>query len=200
MMKALKYNLHEAVEKRRSKTKAVKFKLERQDENRLNYTIIILGLGSTIFGFFTYYFLPQSLLSLDYALLLDIFILILIAILLGLVVLSVNVESLLETFFVWVFLFWEKSSITTLLRKNLIAHRLRNRKTAIMFATSIAFIVFLSVSFKLVVFNLSFSFDSQTLKLINKHSNTLSRVPRAQDTRLKNSSGICRREFALRDA
>ncbi len=46
----------------------------------------------------------------------------------------------------WLVLFWERSVVVTLATSNLVAHRLRNRKTMIMYALSLSFIVFITVA------------------------------------------------------
>ena len=44
-------------------------------------------------------------------------------------------------------LFWDKPAISMVVIKNLVAHRVRNRKTSIMYALSIGFIIFIVVSY-----------------------------------------------------
>lgn len=68
--------------------------------------------------------------------------------LIGLVLLSLNLESLVERAVVAVCLFWEKRYIKPIVLKNLTAHRVRNRKTTIMYSLSLGFILFITVAYK----------------------------------------------------
>lgn len=65
----------------------------------------------------------------------------------GLVLLSLNIEPLLERLLVNSLFFWEKIPIRTMVIKNLVAHRKRNTKTTIMYALSLGFIIFVMVSY-----------------------------------------------------
>ena len=48
---------------------------------------------------------------------------------------------------VWTTLWWEHRALRLIATKNLVAHRVRNRKTTIMYTLSLAFIVFITVTF-----------------------------------------------------
>ena len=52
----------------------------------------------------------------------------------------------LQKFLAFVLLFWERRVVVRIATSNLVAHRLRNRKTMIMYALSLAFIVFITVA------------------------------------------------------
>ena len=54
------------------------------------------------------------------------------------------------------FFFWEKPQIPLLVSKNLIAHRMRNRKTSIMFALSLGFIIFITVAYAMEIASAKF--------------------------------------------
>lgn len=146
---ALAKNLHETLDTKHSKTKAVKIELERSEDNGFNVAWFIIGAGLVIFGFLIYYLLPLALLSFNLTLFADIFFGLLLGMLFGLILLSINFESLMEHLVVKVFLWWEKRMVPILVLKNLVAHRLRNRKTTLMYAASIGFIIFITVSFQI---------------------------------------------------
>jgi hypothetical protein len=97
--------LHDSLDTNRSKTKAVTYKIERASDGGINYTLVIVGAMISIFGFVIYYFFPLSLLSFNLSLLLAMFFILLLGMLFGLTMLSLNVETLLETLFSYVF-FW----------------------------------------------------------------------------------------------
>ncbi|EGG20920.1 DUF214 family protein [Cavenderia fasciculata] len=144
---ALGKNLHDSLDSKHSKTMAVQISIERSEDNSFSTSVAVIGLILAVFGFGIYYIFPLSLLSFNLTLLLNMFFLLLISMLLGLVLLALNVEHLLERLIVFAFLFWEKKAIPAIVRKNLVAHKLRNRKTAIMYAVSLAFIIFVNVSY-----------------------------------------------------
>lgn len=145
---ALSGNLHDTLDNTRSKTKGVVFSIERAQDAKLSVSWLIVGISLTIFGFLIYYLLPLALISFNLNLFFQIFFSILIGMLFGLILLSLNLEVLVERILVWSFLWWEKRAIPSVVLKNLVAHRGRNRKTTIMFALSLSFILFITVAYK----------------------------------------------------
>ena len=101
-----------------------------------------------------YYLLPLALLELNIGLILTIFFLLLLAILLGLVMMAINLQSALEKLLLYVFCFWEKKSMRTVLKKNLISHRKKNKLTSVIFALSLGSTIFLLTSASLQLSNL----------------------------------------------
>ncbi|KAF2072771.1 hypothetical protein CYY_005917 [Polysphondylium violaceum] len=146
---ALGKNLQDSLDIKHSKTSAVQISIERSEDNSFSSNVAIIGLLLTMFGFGIYYVFPLSLLSFNLSLLLNMFFLLLIAMLLGLVSLALNLEQLIERALVYTFLLWEKKAIKSIVLKNLVAHKLRNRKTAIMYAVSLGFIIFVNVSYSM---------------------------------------------------
>lgn len=73
----------------------------------------------------------------------------------GMVLLMTNLQPLIERMLLWVMLdigipqvitgilFWESKCMSKIIVKNIVAHKLRNKKTSTMFSFSIGFIVFL---------------------------------------------------------
>lgn len=143
---ALGNSIREALDFSRAKTKAVKFSVTRASDAPVPWALLVVGGIASAFGFSIYYLLPLALLSFDLSLFLGIFFWILMGLLLGAVLLALNVESLLESSIAWVTLFWERRVIRNLALKNLVAHRIRNRKTAIMYSLALAFIVFINIA------------------------------------------------------
>ncbi|EGC33767.1 hypothetical protein DICPUDRAFT_56279 [Dictyostelium purpureum] len=146
---ALGKNLHDSLDVKHSKTMAVQISIERSEDNNFSSGVALIGLILSVFGFGIYYVFPLSLLSFNLTLLLNMFFMLLIAMLLGLVSLALNVEQIIERLVVYLFLFWEKQAIKSIIVKNLVAHKLRNRKTAIMYAVSLSFIIFVNVSYSM---------------------------------------------------
>lgn len=104
------------------------------------------GLLCVVAGSLIYILLPQALLSLNLQLLLDIFFMILLGLIFGLTLITVNFRGFLEYILVYVLLFWERSSMRVLLRKNLIAHKRTNQLTSIIYALTLGTIIFLIVA------------------------------------------------------
>ena len=144
---ALGQNLHDAVDSRRSKTKAVEVRISRSEDKGLSLPLLLVGLFLTIFGFSIYYIIPLSLLAEQLALLLNMFFALLIMMLLGLVMLALNFQRLLEQALTYIVFWWDRPAIRSVVLKNLVAHRSRNRKTTIMYAISLGFIIFIYVSY-----------------------------------------------------
>ena len=107
---------------------------------------LLFGGISVVFGTTVYYFLPYSLLTNSAALLLDIFFVILLGMILGLTLLAINLRGILEQILIIVLLFWEKKSMRTLIRKNLIAHKRTNKLTSVIYALSLGCIIFIIVA------------------------------------------------------
>jgi len=144
----LSKNLNDALDYQRSKTQAVY--VEVLDKQQQSYsTYIVFGVISILYGLGIYYFLPLSLLSMDFKMILQIFFMILLGMLFGLTLLSFNLQRGLEVLLVHGLLCYEQSSMRLLVLKNLTAHKLRNKMTSIIFSLAIGFIVFLIVSYNL---------------------------------------------------
>lgn len=159
---ALGKNLHDSLDTRKSKTVAVKIEIERFDPtSSFSWSTVGIGLSLAVLGGSIYYSVPLALLSMNISLLLNVFFFLLVAMLLGLVMLSLNFQSILENIIVTVFLFWEKRPIRTILVKNLISHGERNKKTSIMYALSLGFIIFISVAASLQIQTIEYVKQSQ---------------------------------------
>jgi len=144
---ALGKNLTESIDHRRSKTVAVKYHISRSDEEPVFWSLVLVGSLFFIFGLFIYYGFPLSLVSVDLGLLLSIFFSILIGMIFGLVLLSLNFTYLLEEAVCYLLFFWEKEALIALTLKNLIAHRTRNRQTTLMYSVSLAFVIFVTMCY-----------------------------------------------------
>jgi uncharacterized protein YacL len=84
-----------------------------------NGSYIIFGTVSIVYGLSIYYFLPLSLLSFNFSMILNIFFFILISMLFGLSMLAFNVQRFLEIILTYVFLICEKDSMRMMVLKNL---------------------------------------------------------------------------------
>ena len=147
IISALQQNLRDVLDVRHSGIKMVKFSLNRTDSiadlqwNLLTNCGVLVG-----FGWFIYYFLPQSLLSGDMARVALMLFALMVGMVIGFVLLGINVQHIIELVVVKMVLFWERRPIPNIVTKNLIAHRLRNRKTAVMYSLSLSFVMMITVS------------------------------------------------------
>eukprot|EP01060_Flectonema_neradi_P010229 TRINITY_DN17355_c0_g1_i1.p1 TRINITY_DN17355_c0_g1~~TRINITY_DN17355_c0_g1_i1.p1 ORF type:complete len:1106 (+),score=147.38 TRINITY_DN17355_c0_g1_i1:33-3320(+) len=155
IVKAVSLSLQESLDTRRAKTKVITYELSRSDSTTVSIEVLVLGASLTTFGFLIYYMFPLALLTTNILLLLWIFFGILLGMLFGLVLLSLNFEHLLERLLTAVFLFWENEAVKVMLVKNLVAHRPRNRKTTLMYSMSLSFIIWMMVSVDLQIRSVS---------------------------------------------
>lgn len=110
------------------------------------------------------------------ALLINIFFWILVGLLLGFVLLSLNIQHLLERLIIFLtFLIlslpyyiiviirpirrctYISGGLQLLVQKNLAAHRIRNRRTAVMYSLSLAFVLFILISYDMQIRSSSYS-------------------------------------------
>ena len=113
--------------------------------------MIVFGIIAVIYGMCIYYFLPLSMLSFNFKLILEIFFAILLGMLFGLSLLAFNLQRFIEMIFTYVFLFWEKKSMKSMIIKNLAAHKARNKMTSIIYSIALGFIIFLIVSYNMQI-------------------------------------------------
>lgn len=110
---------------------------------------MLFGVLAAGFGLMIYYLLPRALINQNLGLLLVIFFAILEGLLVGLILLSFSIQYLLERIVAYCCLFWADATDLLLTLKNLSSHRFRNRRTALLYALSISFIVFVSVGLQI---------------------------------------------------
>jgi len=151
IVSVLALDLPKALDVNRSRTEAIIYDIERTGEHRVNLTVVGLGIFMAVAGFLIYYLFPLALLTFNITLLFYIFFGILMGMLFGLVLLATSFQGLVETAVQYIFLFWETPAVFQLIKKNLVAHRRRNSKTSLMFAMSIGFLIFLSVTFTIQI-------------------------------------------------
>jgi len=113
--------------------------------------MVVFGTLAVIYGISIYYFLPLSLLSFNFGMILRIFFFILLGMLLGLCLLAINFQRILEVALVYICLCFETTSMRKLVLKNLTAHKTRNKLTALIYALSLGFIIFLIVAYQMQI-------------------------------------------------
>jgi len=150
----------------RSKTKAVEVSINRAEMSNFSWSWAIVGFALTIFGVSIYYLLPYSLLSLNLQLLLNLFVVLLLGMLFGMSLFTLNLQTIGERILVHVLFFWEKRGIKSIVLKNLVAHRVANRQTAALYSVSISFICFILVSYNLQINTLLYQIQRQRASYI----------------------------------
>ncbi len=107
---------------------------------------MLFGSIGTVFGVMVYFVMPLAILSFDISLLLMIFFLILVGMLLGITLISLNLQSVIELAIVNSLLLFERKSMKLLIVKNLSAHRQSNRLTSIIYSLTLGCIIFVIVT------------------------------------------------------
>jgi uncharacterized membrane protein len=118
--------------------------LEKKDRDAGQF--LGFGIFAVLYGITLYYILPLSLLSFNLSMIMQIFLFILFGIIFVLTVLALKFQRSLETAFTHLLLFFEKKSLRTLVLKNLVANRNRNKMTAIVYSLGLGFIIFLNIA------------------------------------------------------
>ena len=89
--------------------------------------------------------MPLAVLTADLGLLFEIFFLILVGMILGLALISLNLQRILENIVVSLMIFYESKSMKIMVLKNLSVHRENNRMTAIIYSLTLGTIIFIIV-------------------------------------------------------
>jgi hypothetical protein len=146
---ALKRNIREGIDLRRSSFEAVEITKERNDTSNQKTSLftLLVGAACAIFGFMIYYLVPLSLLSLNLTLFSDVFFFIILGSFFGLVIIALNLSLIFQSSIAFLF----PSFIGNLVQKNLKAHQNRNSKTSLMITASIGFIMFLQSAYQMEV-------------------------------------------------
>ena len=152
----LSKNLTTSLNNIQSKTSGVKIEIISLKSSE-RQSLIYFGILNCLYGLGIYYFLPLSLLTFNLGLLLTIFLWILVGMLLGFIILSLNIQHLMQKIITYICLFWVKSYFNTIVIKNLSAHIIRNRKTSLMYSLSVGFFIMITVGYNTEMTALKFS-------------------------------------------
>lgn len=140
----MRQNVAFALDKEHSKTSAIKVNIKTEGNN-FDWGSFNTALVSIIVGVCIYFLLPLSLLSLNITLLVFIFFGLLGCMLVGLTILNLNFTYLIESLLLLPLLI-ERSFVSRIVRMNLVSHRLRNRRTIIIYSLALSFINFIYVT------------------------------------------------------
>ena len=149
IQRALAKSLSESLNTARSSLSGTVVIIE--DRNVKVVPFIVFGLLCVTFGTTIYIVLPHALLAENLGLVLQIFFMILGAMILGLTLLAANLRGFVESIIVYALFFWERKSMRALLKKNLVAHKQTNKLTSIIYALTLGCVIFLCVALNLVI-------------------------------------------------
>ena len=145
---ALKLSLPDSLDNLKSKTKAIYVNILEKNKKDVGF-LLISGSLSLSYGFGVYYLLPASLVSGNLSLAMAVFVGVLFGMILAMAVLTINMMPQVADVVSAVVLVFESYSTRLIVRKNLIAHRDRNRQTAMIFSLTLGFIIFLNIVAKI---------------------------------------------------
>ncbi|KAG8347577.1 putative FtsX like permease family [Trypanosoma vivax] len=152
--------LSESLNANRAHSTAVSFKLSRGAySTKQRFLIFLIGALFAILGASIFYFFPVGMLQWDLPLVFLIFFAVVVGMLTGMGILTLNLEHAVQTAVGSVCLFWENSAILQTVKKSLVTHRVRNRRTTLMYTLSLGFIIHASVSSALIM-------DAQRLRML----------------------------------
>lgn len=121
ILSVLSQNLNDALNFQKSRMKGTFVEIMKK-RNVNNVPYILFGFITLIYGFGVFYILPLSFLSMDIGLILVVFFIILMGLILGLTLLALNLQRVVESALIYLLLFWEKTSMLKMLFNNLKAH------------------------------------------------------------------------------
>ncbi|KAI9104652.1 FtsX-like permease family-domain-containing protein [Phlyctochytrium arcticum] len=147
--RALGRSLRDALDVFHSTINEVSVRVEKLEKMGLSYFEIIVALVLIVLGFLVYYIVPLSFVFQDLRLFFRIMTVILLAMLLGAILLGQVLQSWLETLLAQVIVGMVRPKLLHIVKKNLIAHRRRNSKTALIVTLCLAYIIFASTMFTL---------------------------------------------------
>ena len=159
MKDALGKNLNLSLDQLRSKTNAIQITIE-MDSKAFPWARVTFAVLAVTFGVSLYIFLPLSMLTFNLGFLLSMFFMIILGGFLGLALLSLNFQYVVERFVTQLFFFWTSSSFRTIILKNLVAHKIRNRQTALMYSLSLGFIIFITTSLNQEINNVAYQIQA----------------------------------------
>ena len=147
---ALSKNLNDSLDANRSKTKGTIVTITESNRPEL-FSYLLYGSIGVIAGIAIYYLLPLAVLNFNLGLILEIFFFILLGMILGLTLISLNFQRIVELTIVYIFLFFERKSMKLMILKNLVSHRESNKLTAIIFSLTLGSIIFVVVAANLQI-------------------------------------------------
>lgn len=112
-------------------------------------SLLIFGSIALVFSFSIYYLLPLSLLSFNFSLAMSVSLAVLFGMIFALAIISINLMPYINFMVAKFVMIFEEKSMKLVVLKNLIAHKDRNRNTALVFSLLLGFIMYLNIASRL---------------------------------------------------
>eukprot|EP00347_Sterkiella_histriomuscorum_P012753 403367353 len=150
---------------------------------------MLVGLMLTVFGFIVYYFIPSSLLAMDFDLFFLLILLVLFTMVIGMSMITQSFVAPLEKSVLWFIMLIrpEDRKLKPIVDKNMRSHKTRNMKTSMMFTMTVCFLMYSSTSFaelEYMIFSLTGAIIGADLALFR--SNSLGGMPISLDEKTLN--------------
>lgn len=153
-MAAVSKDLNQSLDRVRGKRLASQIEIINPKKNDIGGQVAF-GAVTFIYGLAVYYVMPWAMVSMKFNLLLKIFLFIMIGLIFGLNLVALNLQYPIEVVFSSIFLIFERAAMRMLVLKNLQGHREKNLMTSLTYSISMALIIFLVVSYSLVIKSIS---------------------------------------------
>eukprot|EP00026_Physarum_polycephalum_P001035 Phypoly_transcript_01036.p1 GENE.Phypoly_transcript_01036~~Phypoly_transcript_01036.p1 ORF type:complete len:1168 (+),score=174.37 Phypoly_transcript_01036:78-3581(+) len=148
--RALTHTLRDALDIYHQVRNETNVQIIRLEKLGLDPWQLVLAFCTVFFGFIIYYMVPYSFIYQNFSLFFMIMSGILLGMLFGLALIAQTIQPMLEKAALLLIMWgWDRSSLSSLVRKNLFSHMNRNLKTAIMFTICLTFIIFAGTVFRL---------------------------------------------------
>lgn len=138
---------------------------------------MLIGLTLTIFGFVVYYFIPSSLLNVDFDMFFFLILIILFIMVLGMALITQSFVNPLEKIILALIILCRPGDrkLKSIITKNMRSHKIRNMKTSLMFTMTICFLMYSSSSFagvEYMIFSLTGAIIGADVALFRSNSLT----------------------------
>lgn len=133
----------------RVKTKEIVYKIERSKDDLPNMKIVLLGILLFTYGIVSCYLYPLGLFYKKDNIMIALFIISIFFIIFGFLLLSFNLENIIQFTILKIVFYFSTESIRELITKNLKSHKFRNRRAIILYSLCLSTVIFLSVTFHL---------------------------------------------------
>jgi ABC-type antimicrobial peptide transport system permease subunit len=149
MRRVLSRSLAESLDLYHQTSTETSVHVERLESLGLSASQTVVAVALVLAGSIVFYLIPMAFLFQDFDLLFSVLNIILMATVIGLILLSVLIQPALEHALARCLIWGSDARFLDVVQKNLSAHYERSRKTALIFCSSLAFIIFAGTMFAL---------------------------------------------------
>ena len=148
---ALGRNLRDSLDLNMRDTNTISVNVQRLEDIGVDVSQTLIAILLVALGIGTYYWIPLTILNLDFGQLFFLLNILLLIVIIGLALLCILFFRLGERLILWILLntcFKKDRSIHSLILKSMKGHQQRNMKTSIMFSLAVSFSIFASSAFR----------------------------------------------------